>query len=698
MLKEGVYLADRYEIVGKAGSGGMSDVYKAKDHTLGRYVGIKVLKQEFSDDVNFVTKFRTEAQSAAGLEHPNIVNIYDVGSENSIHYIVMEYVEGITLKTYIEKKGQLSFKEAVSIAIQVGRGIEAAHNKHIIHRDIKPQNIIISTEGKVKVTDFGIAKAATNNTISSDVMGSVHYASPEQARNGFVDGKTDIYSLGIVMYEMVTGRVPFDGESTVAVAIQHLQEEMVAPSAFAPNLPISMEKIILKCTQKSPDRRYDSISDLLIDLKKALISPDEDFVVMVPLGQQDKTRVMKSEEVESIKQQTRNIYYQEEMEDEDEEEEDEDEDDEGFLNPKMEKAVTIMGIVAAVVIVAIIIYIGGSFLGLFKFGGGEKEKKEPEIKTETETEKEDEEKEEESEKVEMIDLRGYTFDEAKDALNQMKLGIDRDGEESSEEYPEGQIISQSEEKGAMVEKNTTIRVIISSGPGEFDVPDVKGKTKGDAETTLRNASLVPVFDYQSDDSIPNDQVISQSPEAGAKVKKGDTVTVILSKGRETVNMPDVWNKPEAEARAEMEAAGITVASTSSDYSDEIPEGNVMGQSIAPGKVVEQGTQVTLTISLGKKITTQYYSLNNYNIDLPRSIPEDAIRVEANITLYKSEGNDVISSWTATSFPFTVNASNIENCSQGYFVIDWEWVYRDEDDAEITETDQTTIDGVAFTQN
>lgn len=696
MLKEGVYLADRYEIVGKAGSGGMSDVYKAKDHTLGRYVGIKVLKQEFSDDVNFVTKFRTEAQSAAGLEHPNIVNIYDVGSENSIHYIVMEYVEGITLKTYIEKKGQLSFKEAVSIAIQVGRGIEAAHNKHIIHRDIKPQNIIISTEGKVKVTDFGIAKAATNNTISSDVMGSVHYASPEQARNGFVDGKTDIYSLGIVMYEMVTGRVPFDGESTVAVAIQHLQEEMVAPSAFAPNLPISMEKIILKCTQKSPDRRYDSISDLLIDLKKALISPDEDFVVMVPLGQQGKTRVMKSEEVESIKQQTRNIYYQEEMEDEDEEEEDEDEDDEGFLNPKMEKAVTIMGIVAAVVIVAIIIYIGGSFLGLFKFGGGEKEKKEPEIKTETE--KEDEEKEEESEKVEMIDLRGYTFDEAKDALNQMKLGIDRDGEESSEEYPEGQIISQSEEKGAMVEKNTTIRVIISSGPGEFDVPDVKGKTKGDAETTLRNASLVPVFDYQSDNSIPNDQVISQSPEAGAKVKKGDTVTVILSKGRETVNMPDVWNKPEAEARAEMEAAGITVASTSSDYSDEIPEGNVMGQSIAPGKVVEQGTQVTLTISLGKKITTQYYSLNNYNIDLPRSIPEDAIRVEANITLYKSEGNDVISSWTATSFPFTVNASNIENCSQGYFVIDWEWVYRDEDDAEITETDQTTIDGVAFTQN
>ena len=256
MLTVGTYLADRYEILDKIGAGGMSDVYKAKDHILGRFVAIKVLKAEFSDDRSFVTKFRTEAQSAAGLEHPNIVNIYDVGSEDGLYYIVMEYVEGITLKTYIEKKGQLSFKESVSIAIQVARGIEAAHNKQITHRDIKPQNIMISTEGKVKVTDFGIARAASANTISSDVMGSVHYSSPEQARNGFVDGRSDIYSLGIVMYEMVTGRVPFDGDTTVAVAIQHLQEDMVEPSAYAPNLPISMEKIILKCTQKNPDRRY----------------------------------------------------------------------------------------------------------------------------------------------------------------------------------------------------------------------------------------------------------------------------------------------------------------------------------------------------------------------------------------------------------------------------------------------------------
>ena len=395
MLTEGMFIAERYEIIGKIGAGGMSDVYKAKDHVLGRFVAIKVLKQEFSEDVNFVTKFRTEAQSAAGLEHPNIVNIYDVGSENGMHYIVMEYVDGITLKTYIEKKGKLTYKEAVSIAIQVGRGIEAAHNKNIVHRDIKPQNIIISTEGKVKVTDFGIARAATSNTINSDVMGSVHYSSPEQARNGFVDGKSDIYSLGIVMYEMVTGRVPFDGDTTVAVAIQHLQEEMVPPTAYTPDLPISLEKIILKCTQKNPDRRYENMGELLIDLKKCLISPNEDFVTMVPLGSNDKTRVIGQDELEQIREGSGKVSYDEEEEAGEEEEPDEDElteDEEkenGILNPKMEKAVTIMGIVAAVIIVGIVICLVGNILGIFRFGGNKKNDTETEIATETETDTED---------------------------------------------------------------------------------------------------------------------------------------------------------------------------------------------------------------------------------------------------------------------------------------------------------------------
>lgn len=592
MLKEGMYLADRYEIVGKVGAGGMSDVYKAKDHTLGRFVAIKVLKQEFSEDVNFVTKFRTEAQSAAGLEHPNIVNIYDVGSENGLYYIVMEYVEGITLKTYIEKKGQLSFKEAVSIAIQVGRGIEAAHNKHIIHRDIKPQNIIISTEGKVKVTDFGIARVASTNTINSDVMGSVHYASPEQARNGFVDGKSDIYSLGIVMYEMVTGRVPFDGESTVAVAIQHLQEEMVVPSAYAPDLPISMEKIILKCTQKSPDRRYDSISDLLLDLKKALISPDEDFVVMVPLGQQEKTRVMKPEEIESIKEQTGKVYYEEPDEDQEEEGEEDEEDDEeegGFLNPKMEKAVTIMGIIAAVIIVLIVAYIAISLTGVFKF----KDKTKKEDNTPA--------KEEESNKVEMIDLTGMTYDEAKKELNGLGLGITKGDSMSSDKYEEGLVVGQSEKEGDMVEKNTTITVNLSSGAGEIEVPSVVGLDKDAAESAIRAAGFKVKTEYEYNGDVPAGDVISQTPDGNSKAKKDDTITIIVSRGPQQQKMISVLGLSEQAARDALAGINVTVSSTNSDYSDDVPEGCVISQSISEGTFVNPGTTITLTISLGKKV-------------------------------------------------------------------------------------------------
>ena len=268
-------IGGRYEVLEKIGTGGMSDVYKAKDKKLNRLVAVKVLKQEFSENRNFVSKFRVEAQAAAGLMHPNIVNVYDVGEEDGIHYIVMELVEGITLKKYIEKKSRLTIKEAISIAIQVSMGIEAAHNNHIIHRDIKPQNIMISKEGKVKVTDFGIAKAASSNTITSNVMGSVHYTSPEQARGGFSDEKSDIYSLGITMFEMLAGRVPFNGDTTVSIAIKHIQDELPDIREFVPEIPVSVENIIIKCTQKSPDRRYQCMEDIIKDLKHSLINPDD---------------------------------------------------------------------------------------------------------------------------------------------------------------------------------------------------------------------------------------------------------------------------------------------------------------------------------------------------------------------------------------------------------------------------------------
>lgn len=652
MLTEGMYVADRYEIIGKIGAGGMSDVYKAKDLTLGRFVAIKVLKPEFSEDLNFVTKFRTEAQSAAGLEHPNIVNIYDVGSENGMHYIVMEYVEGITLKTYIEKKGQLSFKEAVSIAIQVGRGIEAAHAKGIIHRDIKPQNIIISTEGKVKVTDFGIARAATSNTINSDVMGSVHYASPEQARNGFVDGKSDIYSLGIVMYEMVTGRVPFDGDTTVAVAIQHLQEEIVAPSAYAPNLPVSMEKIILKCTFKNADRRYESVSALLADLRKALISPNEDFVVMVPIGTQDKTRIIKEEDLNQIKKETGKIHLKQDdirkkavIEEDDEDEEDDiEEEDDGDLNPKMEKAITIMGIAAAVVIVCIIVFLLVNLFGGFK-GSGNKPNSETQAKSSQTTQTS--EKGSESEKtVKVPDISGMTFDEAKQELGDLGLGIRNNGKIASDEYVEGEIVSQEPVLGTMVEPHTTIDVIISSGKGSIEVPYVIGKKETDAVSIIRDAKFKENKTYSYSDTVDAGYVMSQTPDDGTKAKEGDTITIEISQGKEAVTVPDVTNtyKSEEQARALLSDFNVT---TKSSYSDKTPAGIVMGQSIDSGKQVEKGTSITITISQGPE-PAQEVTPTTYKFKATVKLPPDISNVSgANIVLYDAAGN-VLEQWTNQS--------------------------------------------------
>lgn len=656
MLTEGMYIADRYEILGKVGAGGMSDVYKAKDLTLGRFVAIKVLKAEFSEDINFVTKFRSEAQAAAGLEHPNIVNIYDVGSENGLHYIVMEYVEGITLKTYIEKKGQLSFKEAVSIAIQVGRGIEAAHNKNIVHRDIKPQNIMISTEGKVKVTDFGIARAATSNTISSDVMGSVHYSSPEQARNGFVDGKSDIYSLGIVMYEMVTGRVPFDGDTTVAVAIQHLQEEMVPPSVYAPNLPISMEKIILKCTQKNPDRRYASMTALLADLRKALISPNEDFVVMVPLANQDKTRVIGADDLNQIKKQTANVYVdpasikiQEPVIDDDDEDEDDDDDmdDDGDINPKMEKAITIMGIAAGVVIIIIIIYLCITLAGGMK---SNKDKSSNTETTKTETQTGDSQTTQTTQIKDGVlvpSLTGKTMDQAKQEINGTGLGIKQAGTASSDTVEKGQIISQDPQDGKTVEKNTTIEVIISSGSAgnsenAVDIPNVVGQSETDASAALtaKGFNVTKTTSYSS--SVAEGYVISQTPNGNTQGKEGDTIALEISLGSEKITVPDVVSGYKSEQQAREILSQFNV-STDTKYSDTVDEGIVMAQSLAEGTLADPGASITITVSLGaepaQQITTKTYKLN-----VSLQLPSDTSNISgADIVLYDNQGN-VLQTW------------------------------------------------------
>ena len=588
MIRAGMFLGDRYEIVSQVGIGGMSEVYKAMDHKLNRYVAIKILKKEFSEDKNFVSKFVVEAQSAAGLSHPNIVNVYDVGDESGIHYIVMELVEGITLKSYIEKKGLLSFKEAVSIAIQVGTGIEAAHNNGIVHRDIKPQNIIISREGKVKVTDFGIARAVTSNTINQSVMGSVHYTSPEQARGGYVDEKSDIYSLGITLYEMITGRVPYNGETAVQVAVMHIQEEMIPPSRFVDDLPVSVEQIILKCTQKAPDRRYQTVAELIMDLKRSLVEPDADFVKLQSNLYDKPTSVINEADLRNIKERYPDMDEDIEEEVEEIEEEEFEDDSKDEINPKLDKAIMFLGIGAGVIILIILLYLGGSALGLFKFGGGDSSSSSAATS--------------QSGRLEMIDLKGKSLDEAKKLLKEMEIGIKQTGEEESDKYPEGYIISQSIEPGEYIEKNTTVNVVVSSGATSISIPNVVGLEEQAAVNKINDFKLKAVRDYKYSDSVDTGLVISQSPNADGKAKEGDTVSIVISRGAETkkVTVPNVCGKSQADAKAAIEAAGLVVGSVTESYSDSYDKGVVCKQSVASGGKVNEGTSVNITISKGKE--------------------------------------------------------------------------------------------------
>ena len=628
MVRIGMFLGDRYEILEKIGTGGMAEVFKGKDHKLNRFVAVKVLKDEFAEDKNFVRKFKEEAQAAAAMAHPTIVNVYDVGDEMNINYIVMELVEGITLKTYIEKKGRLTVKEATSIAIQVASGLEVAHNNRIVHRDIKPQNIIISREGKVKVTDFGIAKSVSSNTNTADTMGSVHYTSPEQARGGYSDAKSDIYSLGIVMYEMVTGRVPFDGETTVVVAVKHLQEDIVSPRVYASDVPVSLEHIILKCTEKSPDRRYQNVTELIADLKQSLLTPDVNFVKeIVPDGA--KTVAITRDEISKIKKETGRIpqteddaesryayldrlneedgedddeaydddedyddgdYDDEDYDEAEDDEEDEDDDDDGgILDPKLEKIMMIGGIAAAVIIVIIVIVILVQVFG----GGGSKKNNDdqniPEIEDVVE------------EKAEVPNLLGKSYSEAKEELNGMNLGIKLGETRASDEYDPGQIISQSIEAGTEVDANTTIVVDICGDGSQAEVPDLEGKTQTQAENALTALGLSVDITEKFSDTVDKGYVISTSPKAGSKVDKGGVVQVVVSKGSEAdamVEVPTLTNRDEATAKQLLSSAGLASGSVTQEFSNTVESGRIISQNPNAGTKVEKGTKVSYVVSKG----------------------------------------------------------------------------------------------------
>ena len=598
MLKTGTIIAERYEILGKIGTGGMADVYKAKDHKLNRFVAVKVLKPEFREDTTFIRKFRSEAQAAAGLTHPNIVNVFDVGDDGGVYYIVMELIEGITLKEYIAKKGKLSIKEATSIAIQVSMGLEAAHNHGIVHRDVKPQNIIISTDGKVKVTDFGIARAASSNTISSNVMGSVHYSSPEQVRGGYSDEKSDIYSLGITLYEMVTGRVPFDGDTTVAIAIKHLQEEMVPPSVYTENLPYSLEQIILKCTQKSVGRRYEKMEDVIADLKHSLIDPQGNFVTLSSVDNEAKTVVISDEELGEIKNTPRASSKKSDVEDLEDEiyDTDYDSDDEDYEETPAGKksdrkkkkkgpnsAVTIVALLAGAVVLVGAIFVIGKATGIIGSDGAETT---PQTEQAADTADEDG-------MVTVPDLVGKTEEEASALLEEEKLGKQMMGEENSTQE-KGRISSQDIPAGTKVEQYTTLKYYISKGQQEITVPDVSGQTGVDAQQTLEDLGLTVTVQKEyseADDSgwplTEPGYVMAVSPETGTSMTAGGSVTLTVSRGLDygdTAQIPDVVGMTKNEAITALgKWADIQITE---QQSSEVPAGQVISQD--PSATSEDG--------------------------------------------------------------------------------------------------------------
>ena len=603
MLRKGMFIADRYEILEQIGTGGMSDVYKAKCHKLNRYVAIKVLKKEFSEDRVFVSKFRAEAQSAAGLAHPNIVNVYDVGDEDGIYYIVMELVEGITLKKYIEKRGRIPYKEAVSIAIQVAKGMEAAHSHHIIHRDIKPQNIIISKDGKVKVTDFGIAKAATSSTINSSAMGSVHYISPEQARGGYSDERSDIYSFGVTLFEMVTGIVPFDGDSTVSVAVRHIQEEIPVPSTVAENIPVSIDKIILKCTQKKTERRYQTVSELMADLKKSLVMPDEDFVKMAPVytGAVNTGTVQAQsvdEEASDEELIDDSIFDDEDNEDRDESDELIDDIDDikekNQDDDKVDKIVKWIGIGIAGLILVITLFIVIKLVS----GSGSTNKNNPTQNNQTTQAAQDYTVPEGANKVTVPDVTGKNEEEAKVALNSVGLGYEP-VYEKSDNVESGKVIRQGVAKGASVDRNSTIVLTISTGKDSVSVPDVVGKEQIAATEKLEASGFKVSVKREHSDTVDEGYVISQDPSGKSDVKPGGTITIVVCQKKQ-VDVPNVVGMSESDAMQTLDSAGLKGVVLNRYYHDNVKKGDVITQNTT-GKV-KVGTEIGIVISNGPSPT------------------------------------------------------------------------------------------------
>lgn len=568
---KGRLLGNRYEIIEKIGSGGMATVYKAKCHVLNRYVAIKILRDEFTTDEEFIKRFEVEAQSAASITHPNIVSVYDVGVDGNLYYIVMELIKGKTLKEIItEEKGPLPWKWSVNIASQIASALETAHKNHIIHRDIKPHNIIITEDGVAKVTDFGIAKAVSNSTITAfgTTIGSVHYFSPEHARGGFTDEKSDLYSLGVVMYEMLTGKVPFDADTAVSIALKHMQEEAKPPIEVNPNVPVAVNDIIMKALRKDTNLRYQNATAMLLDLKRALKEPNGDFVDnndyqdfptqrISTIGLEEE-RSAKSTNAKNNKKPNKFAQF--------------------IKNHKVLSS--IVGLILLFVIT----------LGLTVGISNARRPKE----------------------VAIPNLVGKTVDEAKQILTENKLNYVEDSSEYNTTYPAGQIISQTPNfvDGRKIKQNTDVKVVVSLGTETTTVPKLKGLTKDEAEDAAKSSKIKLEFVDEISKTVEAGVIIKQEKDEGETVNAGDTVKVYVSIGTgiKQVAVVSVLYKDEETAKQTLQDLGLTV---NVEYGEDKTRGNgvVLKQNIESGKTVDEGSTITITVNKLAELKTGTVTIN-----------------------------------------------------------------------------------------
>ncbi len=647
----GRMLANRYEILEKIGVGGMATVYKAKCHVLNRFVAVKVLKEEFITDIEFIRRFKSEAQTAASLTHPNIVSIYDVGNEGDVYYIVMELIQGKTLKEIIVEDGKLSWKWSVNIAIQIASALETAHKNNLIHRDIKPHNIIITEDGMAKVTDFGIAKAVSNSTITAfgTTIGSVHYFSPEHAKGGVTDAKSDIYSLGIVMYEMLTGRVPFDADTPVSVALMQVQEEPIEPRKLNPQIPISVNNIILKAMQKDPADRYQSATEMLVDLSTALKRPDDDFVKInkkFDTLQTQKLSTLYDIDNKAIK--------------------DDDDDEEEVVRPRNKKKRGFFGfmkdhIFLSFILIAVILFsvaLGGTILimnltkskdvqipNLVKSASGVRltEQQAVEIYNSTEFKKK----------------------------NDLKIEYVEDETVNGENVEPGQVVKQNpnyvENRKIKVKDQITIYVRKEREAKTLKMIDLTGKTTEEAEKLLADLGYVGKITYEDEnsDSLKTGLIIRQTIQSGIEFKDNADLTLTISKGSDKVDVPNALGKTEEEAKKLIGDAGFTVKVEYTENNDK-SDGIVLKQSntdkaktdevitITVNKV-QKTKSVAVTIDLSKYVqvakaptNTVDNTTNSTTTDTP-GVTTAEVKLKVGDDVYGGEKYDVTTKPTITIY-------------------------------------------------